>query len=148
MSELDLPNISLGFADLTITAQRDFGVPASKRVRRLMPDVKYSFRGYRPLSAVGFHGHADMNSQMPSDVWGEVENEMNRLLVLYIVESFHTCIGWVDGSGNWHVLPYRYSLTTTQHQEIMCAALGLSWHALDTTRVILSDEVKIGRPGF
>lgn len=148
MAELDLPNISLGFADLAITAQRDFGVPASKRVRRLIPYVKYSLRGYRPLSAIGFHGHASMNNQMPDDAWGEVEDQMNRLHVRYIVESFHTCIGWVDASGDWHILPYRYSLSTTQHQETMCSAIGVRWHSLDTTRVILADEVKIGRPGF
>lgn len=148
MSDLQLPNISLAFADLAISAGRDFGVPASKRVRRLMPDVKYSLRGYRPLSALGFHGHASMNSQMPDDAWSEVEDQMNRLHVRYIVESFHTCIGWVDASGNWHILPYRYSLTTTEHQGIMCAAIGVAWRMIDTTRVIMSDDVKIGRPGF
>lgn len=148
MTEMNLPNLSLWFADLAIAAQRDFGVPASKRVRRLMPDVKYSLRGYCPLSVVGFHGHASMNSQMPDDAWAEVEDQMNRLHVRYIVESFHTCIGWIDASGNWHILPYRYSLTTTQHQETMCAAIGVRWRTIDTTRVIMSDDVKIGRPMF
>lgn len=130
-----------------IRERRNFAVRTSNRAWEEL-GIRHSLRGYSPIDTLGFYGTEKMASEMPDDYWCQMSDHMERAHVAYIVESYNTVIGWLDGSGDWHIPPFRYSLTTTQHQWTLAAAIGVYWYDIDTTRVIMSDDVKIGRPGF
>jgi len=144
---MQLTNIRLKDAERAIEDRLDFGVRASKAAREKM-GVEHSLRGYSPLATLGFCGTEKMASAMPDEYWTQMSDQMERLRVAYIVESFETVIGWQDSNGRWHIPPFRYSLTTNSHQRALCAAIGVSWYDIDTTRVVLPEDKRIGRPGF
>lgn len=145
---MQLTSIRLKDADRAIEDRLDFGVRANKLVREKL-GMKHSLRGYSPMATLGFHG-PELNDrrEMPVGVFQEMVDQMERLHAAYIIESYETVIGWEDASGRWHILPLRYSATTTQHQHLLCAVIGVSWRDIETTRVILPEDKRIGRPGF
>lgn len=147
---MQLKNIRMKDAHNAIEDRLDFGVRANKRVRETL-DITHSLRGYRPLEIVGYYGTAGLREQLPAEYFLEMSDQMERLHVAYIVESYNTVIAWVDGSGGVHMPPFRHSLATTQHQHTASYALkGKSFYqeVPETERSPLSHEGTIGRPGW
>ena len=148
---MQLKNIRMKDAKHAIEDRLDFGVRASKYVRDYL-DIKHSMRGYRPLEVVGYYGTAEgREGALPAEYFHTMSDQMERLHVAYIVESYNTVIAWVDGSGGVHMPPFRHSLTTAQHQHTAAYALtGQSFYrvAPDTERSELSHEGTIGRQGW
>lgn len=124
-----------------IEDQRDFYVRTSAYCREVT-GIPNSFEGWvmegsEPVSVP--------RGQMPEDAYYSMLVAMERRRVAYVVLSYGTVIGWQERSGKWHLMPHRYSLTTTQHQWTLWNVVG---RGTDTDRVIMDESVKIGRPGF
>lgn len=145
---MKLKNIRMMDADQAIRERKDFGVKASAWARENL-DVAHSFRGYVPLRALGFHGPESPDPrEMPRQAFNEMCDRMERLHAAYIIESYGTVIAWVDGSDRVHIPPFRYSLTTTQHQHTVRLALeGKAMHG-GTERAGVSLTGTIGRRGY
>lgn len=67
----------------------------------------------------GKYGQSLSLGSMPS-VWQPVYDNAK---VIYTVFSYHTPIAWLDSDGNWTVPAVTYSMTTSQHQSKLRAAL-------------------------
>lgn len=127
-----------------IENSRDFYVRASKNVQEEL-GMFSSFEGWNiPDSAFRSAPHVP-RGQMPLPDYQEMREAMKRRGVIYMVLSYGTVIGWQDRAGGWHLMPHRYSLTTTQHQWTLWNVVG---KMTATERVIMDESVKIGRPGF
>lgn len=147
---MQLKNIRMKDAHNAIEDRLDFGVRASKYVRETL-GIKHSLRGYRPLEVVGYYGTDGLREQLPADYFLKMSDQMERLHVAYIVESYNTVIAWVDGSGGVHMPPFRHSPTTTQHQHTAAYALtrqSFYREVPETERSELSHEGTIGRQGW
>lgn len=147
---MQLKNIRRKDAHNAIEDRLDFGVRASKRVQESPAlGMKHSLRGYSPMATLGYHGTEDINERaLPRDYFLDMNDQMERLHVAYIIESYNTVIAWVDGSGRAHFPPYRHSPHTTEHQHIASYALtGKSFYqeVPDTERSELSKSGTIGR---
>jgi hypothetical protein len=148
---MQLKNIRKKDAHNAIQDRLDFGIRASAWARENL-DVVHSLRGYAPLPNLGYHNPEKPDPrEMPRKAFNQMCDQMERLHVAYIIESYETVIAWVDGSDRVHIPPFRYSLTTTQHQHTAAYALtGQSFYraAPETERAGVSLTGTIGRRGW
>lgn len=145
---MQLKNIRRKDVHNAIEDRLDFGVRATKRLRETL-GVKHSLRGYSPMATLGYYGTEDINERaLPRDYFLDMNDQMERLHVAYIIESYNTVIAWVDSVGRAHFPPFRHSLTTTEHQHTASYALtgkGFYREVPDTERSELSKSGTIGR---
>lgn len=125
-----------------IKAQRDFYVRASSYCREAI-GIEHSFEGRNVDDSTPLF---IPQGQMPDDDYYGMVAAMNNHGVVYVVLSYLTVIGWVDGNGEYHVMRQRYSLSTTQHQRTLWHTWGVS--SLRTERVDVNESVKIGRASW
>lgn len=148
---MQLKNIRMKDAGYAIEDRLDFGVRASKYVRQEL-GITHSLRGYSPKATLGYYNPEKIDGfALPKEYFDQMCDQMERLHVAYIVESYNTVIAWVDGSGGVHMPPFRHSLTTTQHQHTTAYALtGQNFHraAPGAERSELSHTGTIGRQGW
>jgi hypothetical protein len=141
---MQLKNIRMKDVHNAIEDRLDFGVRASKRARELL-DIEHSMRGYAPLPVLGYHGPAGLREALPTDYYLAMCDQMERLHVSYVIESYNTVIMWVDGTGHVHIPPFRHSRTTTEHQHTARYALQGQHMHFGTERSELSHSGTIGR---
>lgn len=135
-------SITLSEAPEWISQEQDFYVRRSRQAQELLP-IAYSMRGAKVAAGqMSVMSRAIPRGQMPERAYVDMLHQMSRHGVVYVVYSYETPIGWKDSAGDWHLLPYRYSLTTTSHQNILFNVVG---HGTHTERVELSAAVRVGR---
>ena len=114
------------FTDMRMTGARkaverreNFQVKARRSVRESL-GITYSLRGHDPWECFGHYGPAAMNAgQATQRVWQDVQHRIEKDQARYIVESYHTVIGWVRSDGVWIVANHRYSIATSRHQRML-----------------------------